>query len=598
MAPPVYCILSGGAVHCVPVTAFSSTSTSQTPAEFSRNPAVNTHSDSVIPPLTLLPAAVKIKNKNLLYTLNNPLLSDLESDAHATNDSRRLSATSQDEDAWDLPPLTPLKQHVLTLYDSVISLHGNGQLLSNGNGHEIPEIPEHSELSDVNGAADINYTNFAGNGSVKIDIGALNTVEDQLPIDIQSLLEKYATHAIYLPQYSVDLQTNLDSDYTQIKSLLTKVFPSWTCDIIVKQLTGGITNMLLLCTHTPSLETLLMRVYGQGTNLIIDRHREFVSHLVLNSLKLAPPIHARFSNGLIYGFLPGRSLEPKELSNPYLYPMIAQQLGNWHHQVDCDYIEDGVEKLRKYTANLKKLYQLINDPQKPAKREKKVKKIISSIWDLIDDWILIVPANEALVDIFRTNLDDNSITELNIRDVIHKEFKWLKSTLNRVTKSSVVVSHCDLLSGNIIIPETEEFAAKIERGVSDASLLPIEDNPIQFIDYEYMLPAPRAFDIANHFAEWQGFDCDRSAIPEPSMNNPVMVSWCKGYLNDINVSQQELEGLINEIECYYGMPGFYWGIWAMIQSELSNIDFNYAEYSGLRLEEYWDWKKNFLTKSA
>ena len=28
-----------------------------------------------------------------------------------------------------------------------------------------------------------------------------------------------------------------------------------------------------------------------------------------------------------------------------------------------------------------------------------------------------------------------------------------------------------------------------------------------------MLPAPRAFDIANHLAEWQGFNCDRSAIP-------------------------------------------------------------------------------------
>ena len=28
----------------------------------------------------------------------------------------------------------------------------------------------------------------------------------------------------------------------------------------------------------------------------------------------------------------------------------------------------------------------------------------------------------------------------------------------------------------------------------------------------------------------------------------------------------------------------------MIQSELSNIDFNYLNYGKLRLEEYWQWK--------
>lgn len=578
MSSPVYCILSGGAVHCVPVTAFNGATTSEPPAKLARKPAVAIDSDPLVPPLSLLPAILKIKNKNLLYTLNNPSLSDLESDAHATNDSRRLSGASHEEDDpnWDLPPLTPLR---VPLAKPLLKI--GLEVLAN-------DIDESGIQDVVSGP----------NGTIDINIDSVEVSEDLTPVDLLSILEKYATHAIYLPQYSVDLQTNLDSDYTQIKTLLTKVFPSWTSDIHVKQLTGGITNMLLSCTHNPSNETLLMRVYGQGTNLIIDRHREFVSHLVLNALKLAPPIHARFSNGLIYGFLPGRSLDPKELSNPYLYPLIAQQLGNWHNRIDCDYIEDGVEKLRKYTAGLKKLFQLKSEnTYKISKREKKIKRIISNIWDLIEDWILIVPANKALVNIFNTNLGDDKITEENVRDVVLREFNWLRSTLNRATKSPVVVSHCDLLSGNIIIPDLPDFAAQIDKAESDGNLPSLKDNPIQFIDYEYMLPAPRAFDIANHFAEWQGFDCDRSAIPEPSLDNPVMANWCRGYLNDSG-SQLELESLINEIECYYGMPGFYWGIWAMIQSEISTIDFNYAEYSELRLEEYWVWKKKFLSKNA
>lgn len=94
---------------------------------------------------------------------------------------------------------------------------------------------------------------------------------------------------------------------------------------------------------------------------------------------------------------------------------------------------------------------------------------------------------------------------------------------------------------------------------SSFNLPSIENNPIKFIDYEYMLPAPRAFDIANHLAEWQGFNCDRSAIPEPSISNPVLVNWCRGYLNDMNASKEIVESLIDEIKAYYGLPGFYWG---------------------------------------
>jgi ethanolamine kinase len=31
---------------------------------------------------------------------------------------------------------------------------------------------------------------------------------------------------------------------------------------------------------------------------------------------------------------------------------------------------------------------------------------------------------------------------------------------------------------------------------------------VAFIDYEYAVTCPAAFDIANHFAEWGGYECD------------------------------------------------------------------------------------------
>ena len=68
------------------------------------------------------------------------------------------------------------------------------------------------------------------------------------------------------------------------------------------------------------------------------------------------------------------------------------------------------------------------------------------------------------------------------------------------------------------------------------------------------------------------------------------MKWCESYLNSTKSDPKEIEILINEVSMFYGLPGFYWGIWAMIQSELSNIEFDYAKYGKLRLGEYWDWK--------
>ena len=569
MSGPVYCILSGGAVHCVPVAAFSHTN-DETLDKLARSPHISLAPAlaHTLPPLS--PASLAIKRKNLLYTLNNPSLSDLESDV-----SRAMltGLPSQDED-----------EHVI---DASFLRVPDGNLRA-GLAHAENGIFHQKNLASA-GLANVDASRI-------IDIGTRfsGDADDEYTAATLAILHDYSTHAVYLPQYSVDLKENLDSDYTQIKTLLTKIFPAWNGPIAIKQLTGGITNMLLSCCHEESQQTLLMRVYGQGTNLIIDRNREFVSHLVLNSLELAPAVHARFANGLIYGYLPGRSLHPSELSDTRFFPLIAQQLGNWHNSINCEYIEDGVTTIRKYSASLKTHAQArleIRHKHANGEAKERPKKSVNNIWDLIEEWIQIVPPNEALAGVFDENSALQTVTQENVRDVVMQEFKWLKKTLRLETKSPVVVSHCDLLSGNIIIPSPEKCAEKCLSG----KLPPLEENPIQFIDYEYMLPAPRAFDIANHFAEWQGFDCNRDAIPEPSSTNPVMVSWCKGYLNDAEASQDQVDGLIDEIACYYGMPGFYWGIWAMIQSELSTIDFNYAEYGKLRLEEYWLWKKQFLS---
>lgn len=152
----------------------------------------------------------------------------------------------------------------------------------------------------------------------------------------------------------------------------------------------------------------------------------------------------------------------------------------------------------------------------------------------------------------------------------------------------LVFAHCDLLSGNVIVEP------KGAASVSES------DETVAFIDYEYATPSPAAFDLANHFAEWGGFDCDHGVLPTRSQRREFVTDYIRTYFALLpekpagaNVDT-EIEKLCREVDAFRGVPGFYWGIWAMIQATISQIEFDYASYAEVRLGEYWAWKEEHL----
>lgn len=54
----------------------------------------------------------------------------------------------------------------------------------------------------------------------------------------------------------------------------------------------------------------------------------------------------------------------------------------------------------------------------------------------------------------------------------------------------------------------------------------------------------------------------------------------------VKPSQQELEHLYKEVEGFSLASHFYWGIWALIQAKVSDINFDYMNYAVLRFNEY------------
>lgn len=149
----------------------------------------------------------------------------------------------------------------------------------------------------------------------------------------------------------------------------------------------------------------------------------------------------------------------------------------------------------------------------------------------------------------------------------------------------LVFAHCDLLSGNVIIQPQPNGVAK-----------PDTNPVVTFIDYEYGAPSPAAFDIANHFAEWGGFDCDHDLLPTKSQRQDFIQKYIQSYFAHLKNKpvvvdeEAEVSKLFAEVDVFRGLPGFYWGIWALIQATISQIDFDYASYAEVRLGEYYAWR--------
>ena len=94
-------------------------------------------------------------------------------------------------------------------------------------------------------------------------------------------------------------------------------------------------------------EAVLMRAYGNQTEIIIDREsksayqvyvvpvcsrlaEETRSHELLASKGLAPPLLARFRNGLLYRFVQGQVCTPDDLTRPEVWRGVARRLAEWH----------------------------------------------------------------------------------------------------------------------------------------------------------------------------------------------------------------------------------------------------------------------------
>ena len=352
-------------------------------------------------------------------------------------------------------------------------------------------------------------------------------------------------------------------------------------------------------------DSILLRAYGRGTDVLIDRERmssrvvrvfafvdtllgEIRAHSVLASHRLAPPLLAHFENGLLYRFIQGTVCTPEDLRRPEIYRGVASRLGQWHavlpitsiaSKPNTSYVPSPVDSLLGERLSTDKA---ANGHDETTSKENSAP--IPNVWGIMQKWIFALP----------TDTD----AKQKRKDQLQSELEWAVKELADTPGTGgnpYVFSHCDLLSGNVIIMPDADKSAVMD-GNSSASK---PARPVSFIDYEYATPAPAAFDISNHFAEWAGFHCDHAAIPTKSQRTDFLRHYLLSYSAHANIqtTETDLDHLIEQVDQFRGIPGFYWGIWALIQALISQIDFDYASYAEIRLGEYWAWKDAEQRKS-
>lgn len=369
---------------------------------------------------------------------------------------------------------------------------------------------------------------------------------------------------------------NKDPDGSALQLVQTYAPEQWKDSngkIKFKRFTEGITNTLTKATiefpgNTASeidTNAILIRAYGKGTDVLIDRQRELNSHTLLASRGLAPALLARFENGLMYKYVEGDVCSPEDLRKVEVYQQVAKRLGEWHGALPISAISTFPQMNGKTPG------------EKSAQATETQPTPIPNTWTVVTQWIDALPT------------DTPELTQR--RDDLRNEFQTIVERFSDVPGlfgKSYVFSHCDLLCGNVIVqrPAGEPKDSR--------------SHPIQFIDYEYTTPSPAAFDIANHFAEWAGFDCDHAAVPTKSQRREFLRHYVASFYDNV-ISEQDnlaveidlraaIDQLYEQVDAFRGVPGFYWGVWSLIQATISQIDFDYASYAEIRLGEYWSWK--------
>ena len=344
-------------------------------------------------------------------------------------------------------------------------------------------------------------------------------------------------------------------------------------ELKVTPLGGGLSNELFVVKGTTNNhkednnpKSVLVRIHPTNNSdkklpSIVDRDVENTISAWLSSQNVGPTYYGRFQNGRVEEFYPHHeTLSWKDMNRvgpTHIAPIMAQfhALQVPSTVLTCDTIHGNiVNRVQEWMATAQKLC----DDGAPS-----TKRASSLLRQLQEDW-------KWLEQVIQQPIDDTK-TSCSAPVIAAQTFM-----------RQIVFTHMDMQALNLL---------------RDTTVIgPDADNTIKLIDFEYASFNPRAMDIANTFCE----HCDMNHIqadyatqyPSDEVQNAFLQSYL-GHVQGLSKEVMEyrnhdqfLQAARHEIGRYALVSHISWAIWSIVQSFLSDIDFDYILYARHRRDGY------------
>lgn len=381
-------------------------------------------------------------------------------------------------------------------------------------------------------------------------------------------------------------------------------FPS--VPLQVKRLSGGITNELFhVYDEEDESASVVVRVFGKETDRVISRESE----LFYQSLFIRTYVHG--NNFLVYDFLSGFYTLPYTEMAAEATP-IAHAVAEFQVRATRAALRDHARPLLRDSQN-KEYWESFDDELVASTNDGFGRGSASMVKDrsrfhhesnyLVDSltkWVELVLSRE----IQQKVLEEKQESFLETAHSLQRECAWMVSVLEKERPSLPEgVCHNDLLSANVMI-----HSARKE---------------VRIIDFDYTKRSFLLYDVANHFNEYPGLDCDYDtyfpsdaqmaqfiAEYRKGMRVALERAWGEGKIANANLRAEEHEIFPNAKALFWAdseaaeaeavaqwtrlaklltlASHLSWSVWSLLQEAVSTLDVDFLDYAKVRYNRYMD----------
>ena len=343
--------------------------------------------------------------------------------------------------------------------------------------------------------------------------------------------------------------------------------PHWQAgfeEIEVRNLNSGITNSLYACFLKSNglncNDTLLFRVYAQGTELFLTRTNEIESMKLVQEMDLGPYLFVQFRNGICYEFLPGRVLDQKMVhEDERVYRKLAEAISSLHFINFTGFItERGLSTSRPRQkpfvfAKIRSFLDLV----KPD--------YMANMRFMTDEYLKSIPSVSSIADEV-SSLEQHLVAYANEKN------------------SLIVFCHNDLGLSNMVY----------------------NGDCVKFIDFEYAGINYQAYDIANMFNEFAGLQPDYSLFP----GKEYQLNWIRLYLSSfylkvnkfhlketnekLMLTEEKIWQFYVEVNKFTLAAHLMWAVWSLLHAQNAKLSYDFVRYAQIRFNEYFKNKERLF----